>query len=76
MFVLQAVSYFTLTVNYRAIGNAQYLIAGGTAAFAAFNAYVIVRRVVRNEQGWGIAGLMTGGAIADMAGIWATRHWQ
>lgn len=76
MAALQFVSYLVLTVNFRAISHEQYLMAGGTAALAAINSYIIVRRIVKNEQGWGLAGLIVGGAVADMFGIWITRHWS
>lgn len=75
MAALQFFSYLVLTVNFRAISHEQYAAAGITAAVAAFNSYVIVRRIVKDEQGWGLAGLVTGGSIADMVGIYLTRHW-
>lgn len=75
MAALQFFSYVVLTINFRAIGHEQYAMAGGTAAIAAFNAYIITRRVVKNEEGWGLVGLIVGGSLADMAGIWLTRHW-
>lgn len=76
MAALQFTQYIVLTVNFRAIAHARYLTAGGTAAFAAFLAYTIVRRVVKDESRWGLLGMVCGGSIADMAGIWLTRAWK
>lgn len=76
MFALQFCSYLVLTINFRAIAHGQYLMAGGSAAVAAVNSYIIVRRIVKNEEGWGLAGLILGGALADMSGIYLTRHWS
>lgn len=71
----QAAQYLILTINFRAIAHAQYAAAGTTAALAAVLAYFIVRRVVHDDSRWGLAGMISGGALADMAGIWLTRSW-
>jgi hypothetical protein len=67
--------YFVLTVNFRAIAHAQYLVAGLTAATAALFAYFVVRRIAKAETWHTAAGSACGGALADVAGIWVTRAW-
>ena len=72
---VQFTSYIVLTINFRAIASERYLIAGGTAALAAILAYTIVRRIVKDETRATLAGMITGGSLGDMAGIWLTRVW-
>lgn len=76
MAALQFVQYVVLTINFRAIAHAQYGAAGITASVAAFMSYTIVRLVAKDESRWGLAGMMAGGAVADMVGIWLTRAWS
>lgn len=71
----QFISYVNLTINFRAIAHAQYAAAGLSAGTAAFLAYLMVRRVSHAESHWGLLGMVVGGAIADMVGIWLTRSW-
>lgn len=73
---LQSMQYVVLTVNIRAISHEQYLSAGATAGLASLMAYTIVRRIVKNESKWGIAGMITGGFLADIVGIYLTRAWS
>ncbi len=73
---IQFTQYLVLTVNYRAIAHERYLFAGGTAALAALLSYTIVKRIIKDESRATIAGMVIGGALADMAGIWITRMWE
>ena len=73
--LVQYVSYIVLTVNFRAIASEQYLIAAGTAMLAAFLGYTIVRRLVKDETWATVVGMMVGGGLGDMSGIYITRHW-
>jgi predicted MFS family arabinose efflux permease len=73
---VQFTQYIVLTVNYRAIAHERYAIAGGTAGVASVLAYAIVRRIVRDDSRWALAGMVVGGSLADMAGIWVTRAWS
>lgn len=77
MAAVQFTQYVVLTVNYRAIASEQYAWAGGTAALASLLGYTIVKRIVKDEDTRYnvITGLITGGALADMFGIWLTRSW-
>lgn len=74
--IVQYISYVVLTINFRAIADAQYLFAGGTAMLAAFLSYTIVRRVVKDETWATVFGMMVGGGCGDMSGIWLTRAWE
>ena len=73
--LVQYFSYIVLTVNFRAIANVQYAWAGGTAMLAAFLSYTIVRRVARDETWATVYGMMVGGGLGDISGIYLTRHW-
>ncbi len=73
---IQFVQYVTLTVNFRAIAHEQYAAAGATAAVSALLSYAIVKRIVADDSKYALAGMVTGGAVADMVGIWLTRAWQ
>lgn len=75
-FALQFVQYLVLTINFRAIAHEQYVYAGTTAALAAFLAYRIVRGIAADKSHLALPGLMLGGALADMTGIWLTRNWS
>lgn len=74
--VVQYASYIVLTVNFRAIADAQYFWAWATAVSAAFLSYTIVRRVTKDETWWTVLGMMVGGGLGDLSGIWLTRHWS
>jgi hypothetical protein len=75
--VIQAVQYFVLTINFRAIAHGQYAAAGLTAAFASLLAYAIVRRIAQDDSKWQVvSGMMLGGSLADVAGIYVTRMWS
>jgi hypothetical protein len=75
MMLVQFVSYTNLTINFRAIAHEQYLMAGGTASLAAILSYTIVRRIVKDDTRFGIAGLVVGAFAADIVGIYLTRYW-
>lgn len=74
--VAQYVQYIILTINFRAIAHTQYMVAGMSAALAAWLAYTIVRRIVREDSWFSLSGMMVGGALGDMTGIFLTRHWN
>lgn len=75
---VQFAQYVVLTVNFRAIAHAQYLAAGATAGAASVLAYVIVRMITKDDEKsrYGLAGMVVGGMLADMFGIWLTRGWD
>lgn len=73
--VVQYASYIILTVNFRAIADAQYFWAWSTSVGAAFLSYTIVRRVTKDETWATVLGMMFGGGLGDLSGIYITRHW-
>ena len=76
-FVVQFVSYLNLTLNYRAISESRMLFAMGTDAIAVVLAYVIIRKVSRDEEcRWTMAGMVLGGSLAAAVGITLTEHWR
>lgn len=76
MAAAQFLSYVVLTMNFRAIANGMYAEAGLTAGTASIIGYLIVRRVATADNHWGLLGMVIGGSVADMTGIWLTRGWQ
>jgi len=76
-FVVQFVSYLNLTLNYRAIAESQKGYAMVTDAVAVLLAYIIIRRVSRDEHSyWTLVGMMAGGSLAAWFGITLTEHWR
>lgn len=73
--VVQYISYVNLTINFRAIGDGQYFWAWLTSMSAAFFSYTIVRRVTKDETWATVFGMMCGGGLGDLTGIYITRHW-
>ncbi len=76
MALVQFVAYANLTVNFRAISAGMIPVAMATDAAAAAISYFIVRRIVRSESPWTLAGMMVGGSLAAWFGIWLTEHWK
>lgn len=72
----QFTQYVVLTINFRSIAHAQYAAAGLSAGTAAILGYYMTRKVARAETHWGLLGMVIGGGVADMIGIWLTRQWQ
>lgn len=75
MMAVQFLSYLNLTLNFRAIAHEQYLWVAGTDALAVGISYFIIRKVSKAEDGWGLVGMMIGGSMAGVLGIWLTRNW-
>lgn len=75
-FAVQFVSYVVLTVNIRAIASERYLLAGLTAIAASVLFYAIVQRVTKDETHATLAGLIVGGGLGDVIGIYLTRWWS
>jgi hypothetical protein len=73
---VQFTQYLVLTINFRAISYEQYAAAGITAALAAILSYTIVKRILKDETRSTVAGMVVGGSLADMVGIWLTRSWS
>ena len=72
---IQLLQYTVLTINFRAIANQQYFWAWATSVGAAFLSYTIVKRVTKDETWATVLGMMCGGGLGDLTGIYITRHW-
>lgn len=73
--VVQYAAYVVATVNFRAIADEQYVWAWGTSVVFAALSYTIVRHVIKDETWATVLGMMVGGGLGDLSGIWITRHW-
>ena len=72
---VQYTSYITLTINFRAIAHGQYAAAAITAMLAALLSYTIVRRIQNSDNRTTLAGMMVGGTLGDLSGMYLTRFW-
>ena len=72
---VQFTSYVVLTINFRAIAHEQYAFAAITAMLAALLSYTIVKRIQHDDNRSTLAGMMCGGTLGDLAGIYLTRFW-
>ncbi len=72
---VQFVGYMNLTLNFRAIAHEQYAVIVLTDAAAVAISYFIIRRVVKQESGWMLVGMVIGGATAGVVGTWLTSGW-
>ena len=72
---VQYTSYIVLTINFRAIAHGQYAEAAATAMLAALLSYTIVRRIQQGESKTTLAGMMAGGTLGDLSGMYLTRFW-
>lgn len=79
MMLVQFISYFNLTINFRAIDEGQTLIAMGTDALAVIISIFVVQRIASPEKrprfGWQEVGMVIGGSLAAWAGMTLTRSW-
>lgn len=73
--LIQFVSYFVLTLNFRAIAHAHIWEAMVTDALAAALSYFIIKRVSRVDGPGVLLGMMLGGSVAAAFAIWLTRAW-
>lgn len=74
-FGIQGVSYFNLTLNFRAVSHEQYMWIGTTALLQALISYTIVRRIADDKGKWMLVGMAIGGCLADLLGTYLTRDW-
>lgn len=74
-FALQFVSYFNITVDMRAVNHEQYGIAAVTNIVAPLIGWVMVERVSRAKNRWGMLAVALGGVTSTWAGMYLTRYW-
>jgi hypothetical protein len=72
---IQFISYFNLTLNFRAIAHEQIMFAVVTDTMAVVLSYTIIKRVAKDDTWSTLLGMMLGGGAAAAAGIYLTRHW-
>lgn len=74
LLLLQLFIYFLFSVNARAL--AQGLVAWTVFSdlIYSFFSYKILRKVNRNDSGWGEAGYVLGGAWGSALAIYVTRY--
>jgi hypothetical protein len=72
---LQFLSYANLTINIRAIAHQEYLWACLSDGAACLLSYFIVKRIAGDKSRWGVLGMLIGGMLAAVVGIWLTRSW-
>jgi hypothetical protein len=76
-FMLQLVGYLLITINYRAIAEANYgLTAGSDFAFASLSFFVIRKIAKSEEQVHQWAGYATGSVVGSLLGIYISKHWM
>ncbi len=75
MMGVQFVSYLNLTFNFRAVAHEQYAVIALSDGAAVAIGYFIIRRIIKSEDGWGLGGMVVGGAAAGVVGTYLTRGW-
>ena len=75
MMGVQFTQYLVLTVNFRAIAHNQIYVAMVSDALAVALSFFIVKKIVRTESRWTLAGMMIGGALAAAVGMTLTEAW-
>ena len=79
MMGVQFISYLNLTINYRAIAKDMPLMAMVTDGLAVVISILIVQRIANPEKpvrwGWQENGMVVGGSLAALAGLYLTRTW-
>lgn len=72
---LQALAYFVLVANIRAIAHLNYPAAVLTESSYLFIQWTVVRRVVVAESPLAMAGYIVGGTAGSLLSMWLTRGW-
>lgn len=74
-FALQFVAYFNVTLDMRAVQHEQYAVAAVTNMVAPLIAWLMVERIGKAKDRWGMIGSVIGGISSTWAGMWLTRFW-
>lgn len=77
MMGVQFISYLNLTINFRAIDEGYFAVACVTDALAVIISIFIIKRVSGAKKPWTAAetGMVVGGSLAAVVGMWLTRSW-
>lgn len=76
-FAAEAVSFFFIAANFRAVAQGLYLWTGFTDMLLVLQSMVITRLMFEDERArdWNsIAGFSLGGAAGSMLSIYVTKH--
>jgi len=73
MFGLQVFTYFLFSFNARALAQGRVSWTVVSDLIYAANSYWFLRRIVKNECGYGLAGFILGGALGSAFAIYATK---
>ena len=69
----QLVLYFIFSVNARALAQARVCWTFGSDLLFGYVQYNMLKRVAKNEDSWGTAGYVLGGAFGSVFAIYLTR---
>ena len=72
---LQALAYFVLVANIRAIAHLNYMAAVITESGYLLIQWTVVRRMVKVEGNAAMIGYIVGGTIGSLFSMWLTRGW-
>ena len=72
---LQALAYFILVANIRAIAYLNYPFAVLTESTYLLVQWTVVRRMVKVEGTSAMFGYIVGGTIGSLLSMWLTRNW-
>lgn len=77
LFLVQLVQYCIVSISYIAMNRGQYMLTAATDTVFGFNAFFIVKRIIKSEAtlGWEAAGYTAGGVLGSMIAIYASKHW-
>lgn len=73
--ILQAVAYFILVANIRALAHLNYPMAAITEVVYLAVQWTVIRRIVVAD-GWAAKlGYIAGGTAGSLLSMWVTRAW-
>ena len=72
---LQALAYFVLVANIRAIAHLNYPFAVVTESSYLLIQWTVIRRMVAVESTSAMCGYIVGGTIGSLFSMWLTRAW-
>jgi len=74
--LLQFANYLAATVNIRAVAHKQYRWAVATDGSIVLMTYFIIQRVAQADSWMVLAGMLVGGTLSSVVGIWLTAKWD
>ncbi len=71
--VLNCISYFGLTIDYRVVAQGNYGWSIATSAFLGFLAFTIIKRISESKSRIEEFGYVIGGIIGTLVGIYISK---